>query len=110
MDLINITSSALKEFRCAALDEGKELRIRIAMFGGGCSGVTVDMNFTKFPSDPDSDLVFFIGDIEFIVDEKSAALLRGATLDYGGGLLNRGFIWSFPNSNGGCGCGKSFAF
>jgi iron-sulfur cluster assembly protein len=80
------------------------------MLGGGCSGHKVDMMFTKWPKDDEFDLTFTQDGIEFLVDKKSAALLEGATLDHGGGLLDRGFKWIFPKATGGCGCGTSFSF
>lgn len=108
--MIEVTEAAINELKRIADSEEKEYRVRVAMKGGGCSGYTVDMSFTKFPADEEFDLVFTQDDIEFIVDEKSATFLVDATLDYGGGLLDRGFKWTFPNASGGCGCGVSFSF
>lgn len=108
--MINATRAAREELKRIAAEEGRSLRVRLAMKGGGCSGFTVDMNFTKFPPDPDFDLVTTQDGIEFIIDEKSATFLNGAKLDFGGGLLDRGFKWEFPNATGGCGCGVSFSF
>jgi len=107
---ITVTASALKELGRIADEEGKPLRVRIAMKGGGCSGYTVDMSFTKWPADLEFDVTFTRNEMEFLVDSKSAILLEGATLDHGGGLLDRGFKWEFPKSSGGCGCGTSFSF
>jgi len=76
---------------------------------GGCNGYEIDMCFTKHPVD-EFDLTFEQDGIEFLVDKKSALFIHGATLDYGGGLLDRGFKWSFPTSTGNCGCGTSFSF
>ena len=110
MNLIQVSDAAIAELRRVAAAEEKEPCVRVAMKGGGCSGFTVDMNFTKWPPDPEFDLTFAQDGVEFIVDEKSASLLTGATLDYGGGLLDRGFKWDFPQATGGCGCGVSFSF
>ncbi len=110
MDLITVTEPALNELKHIADDEGKLRRVRVAMIGGGCSGYSVDMCFTKFVIDHNFDLTFIIDEVEFVVDEKSATLLKGATLDYRGGLLNKGFKWEFPKATGGCGCGTSFSF
>jgi len=109
-NIITVTDIALKELQRIADEEEKPRRVRVAMLGGGCGGFSVDMDFTKFPPDLKFDLVFTIGGIEFIVDEKSATLLDGATLDYSGKLLDKGFKWSFPKATGGCGCGTSFSF
>lgn len=109
-NLIIVTKPALNELKRIAEAEGKPLRVRVAMLGGGCSGFKVDMNFTKWPQDGEFDLTFTQDGIEFLIDKKSATLLEGATLDHGGGLLDKGFQWEFPSSTGGCGCGISFSF
>ena len=109
-ELVSITPAALQELKRVATEEGVGLCIRIAMHGGGCNGFTVDMSYTNHPSDEDHDECFTLDDIEFIVDHKSAIFLKGASLDFGGGLLQRGFKWAFPKSTGGCGCGVSFTF
>jgi len=110
MMLITVTKKAHQELRRIIYEENKPARIRVAFKGGGCSGHTVDMDFTKFPPDPDYDNVFSEEGVDFIIDHKSALFIKGATLDFGGGLLDRGFKWTFPQSTGGCGCGVSFSF
>ena len=109
MLLIIVTDPALNELKRIANAEGNPLRVRLAMKGGGCSGQTIHMDFTE--KDPDEfDLTCEQDGIEFLVDKKSALFILGATLDYGGELLDRGFHWEFPTSTGGCGCGTSFSF
>lgn len=108
--MINTTKAARDELKRIAAEEGKPLRVRVAMRGGGCSGFTVDMFFTGHPADEEFDRVTHQDGIDFVIDEKSAMLLNGAKLDYGGGLLDKGFKWEFPNATGGCGCGLSFSF
>lgn len=108
--IFTATSVALSELERIADREQKDLKVRVACRGGGCSGIMIDMYFTKFPPDDEFDIVFMQGNVEFLVDKKSALFLQGAQLDYGGGLLDRGFRWNLPNSTGGCGCGLSFSF
>lgn len=109
--MINVTDAALQELKRIANAEGDPLRVRIAMKGGGCSGMTVDMSFTKDPKDDEFDLTFTQDGVEFLVDKKSSFWLTGAILDYQQkGLLSRGFMWSFPKSTGECGCHTSFSF
>jgi len=110
MVVLIVTETAIKELKRIADEEGNIHRVRIAMKGGGCSGYTVDMSFTKWEKDEEFDLTHTQDGVEFLVDKKSAFLLLGATLDYSGGLLDRGFKWTFPKSTGGCGCGVSFSF
>ena len=108
--LVNITLAATQELKRIAAEDKQPHRVRLAMLGGGCSGYKADMNFTKWPQDEEFDLTFTEDGIEFLIDKKSATLLNVASLDYGVGLLDKGFQWSFSNSTGGCGCGISFAF
>ena len=108
--MIEVTTEAIAELKRIASDEDKDTRVRVAMHGGGCSGFTVDMAFTKFSPDEEFDIVFELDGVEFLVDKKSALYLQGAKLDFGGGLLDRGFKWDFPQATGGCGCGTSFSF
>lgn len=108
--MIEASSAATTELKRIAELENKPARVRIALRGGGCSGYTVTMDFTALPADENFDLLFEIEGVEFVVDEKSGFFLQGAKLDYGGGLLDRGFKWEFPKAKGGCGCGTSFSF
>lgn len=108
--LIDIAEAASLELKRIAISEEKPMRVRVSMHGGGCSGYTVDMSFTKFPADELLDETFEDNGIAFVVDKKSATLIAGAKLDFGGGLLDRGFKWTFPKATGGCGCGTSFSF
>jgi len=110
MVVLIVTETAIKELKRIADAEGNPLCVRLAMQGGGCSGYKVDMCFTKWEKDEEFDLTYTQDGVEFLVDKKSALLLSGATLDYGGDLLDRGFKWTFPKSTGGCGCGVSFSF
>jgi len=68
------------------------------------------MNFVDSIKDSEFDLTFERNDVVFTIDVKSADLMESASLDFGGGLLDRGFKWTFPSATGGCGCGTSFSF
>ena len=107
---VNITPAAIQELKRVATEEKNTLKVRIGFRAGGCSGFSINMDFTE--TDPDEfDMTFEQDGIEFMVDKKSALYVHGATLDYGGdGLLNIGFQWSFPSSTSSCGCGTSFSF
>ena len=107
-EIIEITDRALFELNRAAEEEGLN-SIRISCLGGGCAGISISMDFTKWPADPEFDLKFEKAGLSFIIDQKSAAFLSGATLDYNTKLLERGFKWDIPGSSS-CGCGVSFSF
>ena len=108
--VLTATPLALAELKRIALEEDKDLQVRVACRGGGCSGMTIDISFTKFPPDPEFDIVIKQDDLLFFVDKKSALFIQGAILDFGGGLLDRGFHWEFPDAKSSCGCGTSFSF
>ncbi len=109
-NLFQVTLAALTKLRKISLEEDKALQVRVAMIGGGCSGYSVTMNFTNDLPDYMTEQVQTIDGLRFLIDNKSALFVVGATLDYGGGLLDRGFRWDFPQATGGCGCGTSFSF
>ena len=115
--LTKIGSAALNKDGLHALNEDGIVRVRVGMRGGGCSGYSVTMDYTKHPADEEYDLEFDpiagygVNGIQFVVDVKSAAMLQDAILDWDmSSLLAQGFKWTLPKSTGGCGCGVSFSF
>jgi len=81
--------------------------LRVGVIGGGCSGLSYNMNFEEKPNADDS--VFDIGGLKVFVDETSVQYLRGMTVDYVSGLHGAGFKFLNPNATRTCGCGSSFA-
>jgi len=81
--------------------------IRVAVKGGGCSGLMYDLLFdaTIQPNDE----VFEDKGIKILVDKKSLLYLLGTTLDFSDGLNGKGFQFINPNASRTCGCGESFA-
>jgi iron-sulfur cluster assembly protein len=106
--MIHLTENAVKQiskFREeAGLPDGG---LRIAVVGGGCSGLSYKLDFQKEPGEKDK--VFEIQGIKLFVDPKSFLYVRGLTLDYSGGLNGTGFTFQNPNASKSCGCGTSFA-
>ena len=105
--MINITDNAVRELRSLLEREvdsaGKGLRVGIAK--GGCSGLQYEMSLD---ARKEGDAVVARDGVEFLVDDESAQLLRGATLDYHDGLTGTGFHIVNPNAARTCGCGTSF--
>ncbi|MDQ2918672.1 MAG: iron-sulfur cluster assembly accessory protein, partial [Verrucomicrobiota bacterium] len=89
--------------RDRADSESKGLRVQIAK--GGCSGLQYEMTLDARKI---GDAVIERDGVEFFVDDESAQLLRGATLDYQDGLTSAGFQIVNPNAARTCGCGTSF--
>ncbi|MGZ5019956.1 MAG: HesB/IscA family protein [Chthoniobacterales bacterium] len=105
--MISVTDSAVRQLRLL-LDsrtnaDGKGLRVQIAK--GGCSGLQYEMSLDARRT---GDAVIARDGVEFFVDDESAQLLRGSTLDYHDGLTGAGFQIVNPNAVRTCGCGSSF--
>jgi iron-sulfur cluster assembly accessory protein len=88
-------------------EEGENLARRVAVKPGGCSGYSYEMFFdTEILPD---DVVREFGAVKVVVDQASAELLTGSTLDYTDGLQDAGFHITNPNATRTCGCGSSFS-
>jgi iron-sulfur cluster assembly protein len=81
--------------------------IRVAVKGGGCSGLMYDLLFDA-AIEP-TDEVFEDKGIKILVDKKSLLYLLGTVLDFSDGLNGKGFQFVNPNASRTCGCGESFA-
>ncbi|OJJ22780.1 heme biosynthesis protein HemY [marine bacterium AO1-C] len=81
--------------------------IRVAVKGGGCSGLMYDLNFDAEVKEKDE--IFEDKDVKILVDKKSLLYLLGTTLDFTDGLNGKGFHFVNPNASRTCGCGESFA-
>ena len=80
--------------------------LRMGVRGGGCSGMTYDLQFDNELRKHDKQ--FEIDGVKVVVDAKSYLYLNGTTLDYTDGLNGTGFTFTNPNATGTCGCGTSF--
>ncbi|HAS47244.1 MAG TPA: iron-sulfur cluster assembly accessory protein, partial [Microscillaceae bacterium] len=81
--------------------------IRVAVKGGGCSGLMYDLNFDAEVKEKDE--IFEDKNVKILVDKKSLLYLLGTTLDFTDGLNGKGFHFVNPNASRTCGCGESFA-
>ncbi|MFL6567547.1 MAG: HesB/IscA family protein [Chthoniobacterales bacterium] len=107
MLMITVTDSAVRQLRSLLETrsdaEQKGLRVQIAK--GGCSGLQYEMSLdARKPG----DAIVERDGVEFFVDDESAQLLQGSTLDYHDGLTGAGFQIVNPNAARTCGCGSSF--
>jgi len=105
---VELTERAAEQVRRIRSDEELEedLCLRIAVEGGGCSGLSYKLGF-DYKSDEDEMLVS--QGVEIIVDPKHMMYLKGISIDYPDGLDARGFTFDNPNASETCGCGSSFA-
>src|SRR4029450_4524497 len=87
--------------------EGRDdLRLRIAVQPGGCSGLRYQLFFDERFLDGDQTYEF--GGVEVIVDRMSGPYLGGATIDFVDTIEKQGFTIDNPNAGGSCACGDSF--
>ena len=106
--MITLTDTAATKVKDLIEAEGTpQLALRVAVRPGGCSGFSYEMFFdTDVAAD---DTVNDENGVRVVVDEASAELLKGATLDYKDGLQGAGFAIDNPNAQRTCGCGQSFS-
>ena len=81
--------------------------VRVAVKGGGCSGLSYDLSFDT-DQQPSDTLVENRG-VKILIDNKSLLYLFGTELDFSDGLNGKGFQFINPNASRTCGCGESFA-
>ena len=102
-----ITSKAAFKIKEAMEKEVGSIGLKISVKGGGCSGLSYDMNFVQ--TCDASDKIFEQDDVKIFVDMKSYLFINGMTLDYNETQFQQGFVFNNPNVKATCGCGSSFA-
>lgn len=107
--MINVTDKAKSRIVELRLEEGHSdaHNVRVAVKGGGCSGLMYDLLFDDKLTEKDE--VFEDKGVKVIVDKKSLLYLLGTTLDFSDGLNGKGFQFINPNATRTCGCGESFS-
>jgi iron-sulfur cluster assembly accessory protein len=102
--MINITDRAVQQLR-ALVGSKVEEGLRIGIAKGGCSGLQYEMTLGRAQL---GDAIVECDGVKLFVDDESARLLRGSTLDYHDALAGAGFQIVNPNAARTCGCGSSF--
>lgn len=103
-----ITESACRAFLDNLKSDNSEHKyIRIAIKGGGCSGIIYALDISEAPDE--NDFIYKQSDVKFVLDDLSAIYLEGTTIDYNYGLTNSGFSFNNPKATRTCGCSKSFS-
>ena len=88
--------------------EGRDdLRLRVGVQPGGCSGLIYQLYFDERTLD--GDLVRDFGGVEVVVDRMSAPYLDGASIDFSDTIEKQGFTIDNPNAGSSCACGDSFS-
>ncbi|WP_203334380.1 HesB/IscA family protein [Planococcus beigongshangi] len=87
-------------------NEEEDSFLRVAVNGGGCSGLTYGMGFEKEQAAEDDRYEQF--GIPILIAKEDAPILQGTVVDYKQSLMGGGFTIENPNAIASCGCGTSF--
>lgn len=105
---VTLTDRARDKVSSLLAQEGREdLRLRIAVQPGGCSGLIYQLYFDERLLENDAIVDF--GGVEVVVDQMSVPYLNGATIDFEDTIEKQGFTIDNPNAQGSCACGDSFS-
>src|SRR5678815_2471891 len=106
--LIRVTASAARKVTSLLTRQGRAQGVlRVAVMGGGCSGLQYKMDLQDAPAS--RDIMVETGGIRVVVDPKSALYVTGSELDYVDALTDGGFKVKNPNAATSCSCGESFS-
>jgi len=105
--LIFTDSAAQKVGQLIAEEDNPELKLRVFVAGGGCSGFQYGFTFDENINDGDSAVE--TAGVTLVVDPMSYQYLAGAEIDYTEGLEGAQFVIRNPNATTTCGCGSSFS-
>lgn len=104
----NFTDNAAKKVKELIDEEGNpELKLRVFVSGGGCSGFQYGFTFDEVVNDDDTALNK--DGVTLLIDPMSYQYLVGAEIDYSEGLEGSQFVIKNPNATSTCGCGSSFS-
>jgi iron-sulfur cluster assembly accessory protein len=104
---IVLTNVAATKVTSLLAQEGRDdLKLRIAVQPGGCSGLRYQLYFDE--REIDGDIVSEFGGVQVVTDRMSAPYLMGATIDFVDTIEKQGFTIDNPNATGSCACGDSF--
>ncbi len=107
--LIKVTENASRKLNSLLEKQGRAANgaLRVAVIGGGCSGLQYKMDLVDGPAN--RDIMVQSSNVRVVVDPKSALFVSGSLLDYSDDLQKGGFKVTNPNAVAHCSCGESFA-
>lgn len=105
---VNLTERAARQVQRIMEDESipDNRWLRIAVKGGGCSGLSYVLDFDERTED---DELISTSGVDVIIDRHHIQYLGGITIDFHDGLDARGFVFNNPKATSTCGCGTSFS-
>ncbi len=102
------TDSAAEKVRQLVEEEGNpELKLRVFVQGGGCSGFQYGFTFDEVVNDDDTEMAK--NGVTLLIDSMSLQYLVGGEIDYKEDLQGAQFVIKNPNATTTCGCGSSFS-
>ena len=102
------SDSAADKVKALIVEEGnEELKLRVFVTGGGCSGLQYGFTFDEISNEDDT--IMEKNGVKLLIDPMSYQYLIGAEIDYTEGLEGAQFVIKNPNASSTCGCGSSFA-
>jgi iron-sulfur cluster assembly accessory protein len=105
---VTMTEQAALKVKSLLEQEGRDdLRLRVAVQPGGCSGLIYQLFFDERLME--DDLVAEFNGVELVVDKMSSPYLDGASVDFEDTIQKQGFTIDNPNAEGSCACGDSFS-
>ncbi len=106
--LIKVTENASRKLTGLLQRQGRpQGALRVAVIGGGCSGLQYKMDLVDGPQN--RDIMVQSAEVRVVVDPKSALFVSGSLLDFSDDLQKGGFKVTNPNAVAHCSCGESFA-
>ena len=106
--LIKVTENASRKLVSFLGKQGRpQGALRVAVIGGGCSGLQYKMDLVDGPAN--RDILVQSQNVRVVVDPKSALFVSGSLLDFSEDLQKGGFKVTNPNAVAHCSCGESFA-
>lgn len=107
-NMITITENAnAKVSELIAEENNSNLKLRVFVQGGGCSGMQYGFMFEEESNE--DDFIIYHDDVAYLIDSMSIQYLEGATIDYKESFEGSSFVISNPNAETTCGCGSSFS-
>ena len=102
------SDSAADKVKALIVEEGNEdLKLRVFVTGGGCSGLQYGFTFDEISNEDDT--IMEKNGVKLLIDPMSYQYLIGAEIDYTEGLEGAQFVIKNTNASSTCGCGSSFA-
>ncbi len=105
--IVFTNAAARKALELILEERNPDLKLRVYIQGGGCSGFQYGFSFDEMAED--GDLSFTNEGVTLLVDPMSFQYLAGAEVDYTESLQGSQFIIRNPNASTTCGCGSSFS-